>query len=182
MTTLPNNGPSSPADGRDSHGRGEDTLRLVAVLPAPDGLAERVKEGLRSAPETGRILMWRSPLRPAAGWMYGSVARGAAAAAIVCLVAGGGWRIYSHVQPASGARVVVMPSPAAPIGSAFSNAGATRRPDTVVGPVLTQPVAPAPEVNAPEVNAVEKAPAQPKGIPRRETKKSPSRPVAARVQ
>ena len=177
MNTLPNNGPVSNADGRDSYGPGEDTLRLIAVLPAPEGLADRVKAGLHAAPATGRVLMWRGPLRPAAGWMYGSVVRGAAAAAIVCLVAGGGWRIYSHVQPASGAGIVGMPSPATPAGSGFSNAGATRRPDTVVGPVLTHPVAP-----APELNVVEKTPAQPSATPHRKNKKSPSRPLAAPVQ
>jgi len=176
MNSLPNNGPSCPADGRDPYGPGEDTLRLIADLPAPEGLTNRVKAGLRAAPETGRILMWRGPLRPAAGWMYGSVARGAAAAAIVCLVAGGGWGIYSHVQPASGPGIVGMPSPAAPTGNRFSNANATRRPDTVVGPVLTHPVAP-----APEVNVVEKTAVQPSATAHRKTKKSPSRPLAAPV-
>src|SRR4051794_24201288 len=147
MNTLPNNGPASNSDGRDTDGPGEATLRLIAALPAPEGLTERVKAGLHAAPANSRILMWPSPLRPAAGWMYGSVARGAAAAAIVFLVAGGGWRIYSHVQPAPAAGIVAMPSAAAPTGTPFSNANATHRPDTVVGPVLTHPVTPVPEVN-----------------------------------
>ena len=177
MNSLPNNGHGPHADNRDSNGPGEDTLRLIAALPAPQGLPERVKAGLRAAPETGRVLMWRGPLRPAAGWMYGSVARGTAAAAIVCLVAGGGWRIYSRVQPASGARVIAMPAPATRSGSGFSNSGAVRRPDTVVGPVLTHPVAP-----ASDVNVVEKTPAQPSANPHRKTRKLPSRPLAAPVQ
>jgi hypothetical protein len=74
-----------------------------------------------------------------------------------------------------------MPSPAAPTGSGFSNAGATRRPDTVVGPVLTHPVAP-----APELNVVEKTPAPPKKMPNEvakpKAKKSPSHPIVAPLQ
>jgi len=113
--------------------------------------------------------------------MYGSVARGAAAAAIVFLVAGGGWRIYSHVQPVPAAGIVAMPSAAAPTGTPFSNANATHRPDTVVGPVLTHPVTP-----VPEVNVVEKMPAQPNKIPNQvykpKGKKLPSHPVTAPMQ
>src|SRR3954470_13282110 len=170
MNSLPNNGPGTNSDRRDSCVPGEETLRLIAVLPAPEGLADRVKAGLHAAPAPGRILMWRGPLRPAAGWMYGSFARGAAAPAIVCLVAGGGWRIYSHVQPPSGATVNVMPTPGTPSGGGFSIGGATRRPDTVVGPVLTHPVAP-----VPEVNVMEKTPAQPNHVLK--AKKSPRRPL-----
>jgi hypothetical protein len=108
--------------------------------------------------------------------MYGGVARGAAAAAIVCLVAGGGWRIYSHVQPASGAGVIAMPAGGTPSGGGFSIGGAKRRPDTVVGPVLTHPVAP-----VPEANVVEKTPAQPNHVQKPKAKKSPRRPLAAPV-
>ena len=74
----------------------EKTLRLVASLPAPEGLADRVQEELRTAPR-GRLLQWPTALL-AGAWMTSPALRGAAAAAIVCIVAGGGWRIYSHVQ------------------------------------------------------------------------------------
>jgi hypothetical protein len=157
MNTSSNNGLPSNANRRDSSITGEDTLRLIAHLPAPDGLAGRVKAGLVSAPETGRILMWSGPPRPAGGWMYSTIARGAAAAAIVGIVAGGGWRIYSHVQPAPSANVIVTPAPSAPQGSGFSNAGAKRVPETLQGPVLKHPVTP-----MPEVNVVEKLPAHSK--------------------
>jgi len=173
MNTLPHNGPRSDANRTDSFGSGEDTLRLIASLPAPEGLTDRVKANLRTAPSAGKILMWRAPLVPARGWMYTSLARGAAAAAIVCIVAGGGWRIYSHVQPGPSAKVVVMPTPATPAGSGFSTSNATRVPDT-----LAHPAAP-----APEVNAVQKVPAQPKAVPGgKAKKKKTTRPAVAPTQ
>ena len=79
MNTLPTNGPLS-ADSRTTRA-GEDTLRLIAGLPAPENLEERLKEGLRSSRQTGLMLMWPVPLRPEAGWMQSNLVRGAAAAA-----------------------------------------------------------------------------------------------------
>jgi hypothetical protein len=119
----------------------EKTLHLVASLPAPEGLADRVQEGLKQA-HRGRLLEWPMALMPG-GWMSAPVLRGAAAAAIVCIVAGGGWRIYSHVQTpaAPTAHVVVMPARVGTQG-AFSNAGAMRTPDTLAKPVLTHSMAP----------------------------------------
>lgn len=118
----------------------EKTLRLVASLPAPEGLADRVQEGLRKVPR-GRLVEWPMALMPG-GWMTGPALRGAAAAAIVCVVVGGGWRIYSHVQtPAPTANVITMPARVGAQG-AFSNAGAMRTPDTLAGPVLTHTVTP----------------------------------------
>ena len=157
MNTLPPNGLPSASNRRDSHDSGEDTLRLIASLPAPEGLAERVKVRMQTTPESGRILMWPGAVKPAGGWMYSSMARGAAAAAIVCIVAGGGWRIYSHVQPGPSGNVLMMP--AAPSGGRFGNANATRVPDTLDRPVLIHPVAP-----TPEVNVVQKVPSQPKPV------------------
>jgi hypothetical protein len=61
--------------------------------------------------------------------------RGAAAAAIVFVVAGGGWGIYSRVQPTPSARVIVMPVRTGVAGG-FSNAGAMRTPQTLKGPVV----------------------------------------------
>ena len=158
MNILPNHGLPSNPNRRDLSGSGEDTLRLIANLPAPDGLADRVKAGLASAPEAGRILMWRGPLRPPSGWMYTTLARGAAAAAIVGIVAGGGWRIYSHVQPASSANMIVMPARTGQQSGGFSSAGAKRVPETLQGPVLKHPT-------TPEVDVVQKSQAQPKAVP-----------------
>ena len=36
----------------------EETLRLIATLPAPAGLEDRVKAGLRSAPRRGTVISW----------------------------------------------------------------------------------------------------------------------------
>ncbi len=103
---------------------------------------DRVQEQLRAAPR-GHLLQWPNALLPGA-WSLSPALRGAAAAAIVCIVAGGGWRIYSHVQTpaAPTANVVVMPARVGTQGG-FSNAGAMRTPDTLAKPVLTHAVTPA---------------------------------------
>jgi len=44
----------------------EETLRLIAKLPAPEGLEDRVKAGLRSAPRRGVVIAW--PFSSADGW------------------------------------------------------------------------------------------------------------------
>src|ERR1700741_4296352 len=126
MSSLSNNGLSSHANRRQSSATGEDTLRLIANLPAPAGLANRIKAGLTSAPDAGRILMWRGPLRPAGGWMYSTFGRRAAAAPLGGIVAGGGWRIFLRVQPAPTGNVVVLPGPSAHQGNGFSSANAKR--------------------------------------------------------
>lgn len=118
----------------------EKTLRLVAGLPAPDGLADRVHAGLRAAPRP-RLLQWPTALMPR-GWMTSPALRGAAAAAIVCVVAGGGWRIYSRVQTPAAPTANVIPMPARVGAQGFSNAGAMRTPDTLNKPVLTHSVTP----------------------------------------
>jgi hypothetical protein len=111
------------------------TLRLIANLPAPEGLSDRVQAGLRVQQRRGRVLAWPSALTPASTWM-----RSAAAAAIVVVVVGGGWGVYSRVQPLQPARVIATPPHAATPGD-FSNAGAMRKPQTLVGPVAPQAAA-----------------------------------------
>jgi hypothetical protein len=118
-------------------GDAEATLRLIASLPAPEGLEDRVQAGLRAAPRKARILHWPAALLPASG-LAGNWMRGAAAAAIVFVVAGGGWGIYSRVQPSPAVKVIVMPARAG-AASGFSNAGAMRTPQTLNGPVLVHP-------------------------------------------
>ena len=51
-------------DSYNSYATGEDTLRLIASLPAPEKLAGRVNAGLRAAPQSSRTLMWRGSLLP----------------------------------------------------------------------------------------------------------------------
>ncbi len=120
----------------------EETLRLIASLPAPDGLKDRVNAALNSAPRRGRVLAWPGPFRPESGWM-----RTAAAAAIVFIVAGGGWGVYSRVESSRAgfapvaqrqpAKVIVLP-PRMPVAGGFSGAGAMRTPVTLPGPVAPQ--------------------------------------------
>jgi hypothetical protein len=116
--------------------KAEETLRLIARMPAPAGLEDRVKARLESAPGTAQLLFWPSGSTRGDGWLRGNAARAAAAAAIVFVVAGGSWRVYSHVQPAMQPKVIVMP-PRVNGAGGFSSAGAMRTPQTLNGPVLT---------------------------------------------
>lgn len=153
MKIPPPDGYRSDPEDRSPMGPGEDTLRLIAGLPAPGGLADRVRAGLHAAPRASWILVGRDRLRPPFGWMYSSLVRGLAAAAIVCAVACGAWRIYSRVQPAAKA-LVVPASPDSSGGKGFSTAGSRHIPETLQGPVLNHPVvAPPPEVNLEKVPA-----------------------------
>jgi uncharacterized membrane protein len=114
----------------------EETLRLIAHLPAPQGLEARVQAALQSAPRQARVLAWPAAPQWVNGWM-----RTAAAATIALVVAGGGWGVFSRVQP--GQAVKSLPAPphvAAPSG--FSSAGAMRTPQTLNGPAAPQPAAP----------------------------------------
>ncbi len=140
-------------------GEFEATLRMIASLPAPEGLEERVEAGLRMAPQAApakaRILAWPTTLRLDNAWFHGSLARSAAAAAIVAVVIGGGWGVYSRVQPAQSVRIItISPHGAAPGG--FSSAGAMRTPQTLNGPVAVPPAA----VPAAETKPAPKTPAQ----------------------
>lgn len=125
-------------------GDADRTLRLMAGLPAPEGLEDRIHAKLRNAPRSGfragRILQWPAGLRSTGQWIRSSAMRGAAAAAIVFVVAGGGWGIYTRVQPN---KVIVMP---ARMGSqGFSGAKAMRTPDPFAAPRVAVPAAvPAP--------------------------------------
>jgi hypothetical protein len=113
-------------------GEAEETLQLIAHLSPPQGLEDRVHTALLSRPRQGRILSWPAAPRIESSWM-----RSAAAAAIVFVVAGGGWGIYSHVQQPQ-AKVIVMPMHVATQGG-FSSAGAMRTPNTLNGPVIAHP-------------------------------------------
>jgi hypothetical protein len=148
----------------------ETTLRLIARLAAPEGLEDRVMAGLKAAPRVARILHWPELLQPTGSWM-----RGAAAAAIVFVVAGGGWGIYMHVQPNQPARVIAMPPRAGATGG-FSSAGAMRTPQTLNGPVLAQPVAAKPA----QAKPAKKAPARIAPTPRSGTQPDAANKAAAK--
>ena len=130
-----NSGAAPRTDTRLEMGSVEATLHLIAQLPAPRGLEDRVIAGINAAPRKGKLLQWPSILQPGSSWM-----RSAAAAAIVFVVAGGCGGIYTQVQPSQPSKVIVMPRAGA-IGG-FSSAGAMRTPQTINGPVLAKPVTP----------------------------------------
>ncbi len=131
----------------------ESTLRLIANLPSPKGLEDRVQAALLAAPmavqPSARILAWPAAFRPQAGWM-----RAAAAAAIVFVVAGGGWGIYSRVQPVQPVGARAVPTRIAAPAAGFSSAGAMRTPQTLNGPVAPKPAV------APKAAATLKSPAK----------------------
>lgn len=132
-------------DGRSDSSEFESTLRMIASLPAPEGLAERVQAGLRTAPHTAsvaaagraRILAWPKALRLENGSWQSSLARSAAAAVIAAVVAGGSWSVYSRVQLNEAQRGIALPRVAMPSG--FSSAGAMRTPQTLNGPRVARP-------------------------------------------
>ena len=121
----------------------EATLRLIASLPAPQGLEGRIQAALKTAPRPARILQWPTALAPGSHWM-----RAAAAAAIVFVVAGGGWGIYARVQPGQPVHGIAGPNRAAP--GSFSETGVVRRPLTLQGPAVppAKVVTPAPKAPA----------------------------------
>ncbi len=115
----------------------EETLRLIASLPAPEGLEDRVHAALNAVPRRSRVLAWPRALRAESGWM-----RGAAAAAIVFVVAGGGWGVYTRVESTQieqnqPAKVIVMPA-RMPSAGGLQGAGAMRPPLTLPGPAAPQ--------------------------------------------
>lgn len=152
----------------------EQTLRLIANLPVPEGLVDRVHEKLRSTPRRTRVLEWLLWLGPGA-FTYSAVMRGAAAAAIVFVVAGGGWGIYSRVQPLQPGPVIATPARIG--GSGFSSAGAMRKPDSPKGAVMTHAIqaTPAPMTSASQAT-------HPKTTPKHAKKHIKAVPVIAQPQ
>jgi hypothetical protein len=142
----------------------EETLRLLATLPVPEDLVDRVQARLAAAPPRSFLSGWS--LFGRNGWMFSPVfsqgLRGCAAAAIVLLVAGGGFAISSHVQPSPSAKVIEMPARVGNSGG-FSNASAMRTPETLKGPVLVNPAAPVqqratPPASSPQSKALAQEP------------------------
>lgn len=120
----------------------EETLRLIARLEPPQGLEERVQAGLKTAQISGgaRVLAWPTALRSDSVWM-----RSAAAAAIVAVVFGGSWGVYSRVQSIQPTRAITVPLHLS-TQSGFSSAGAMRTPQTLNGPMVVEhPAAVAPK-------------------------------------
>jgi hypothetical protein len=160
MNPNPHNPNSSGCDS------GEETLRLVAHLPAPAGLEDRVQRALRSAPHSAQVLAWPKAIRPQSGWM-----RTAAAATIVFVVAGGGWGVYTRVQQNQPAKVIMMP-PRIGAPGGFAGAGAVRTPDTLTGPTVNP---------AQKVSSVATEPAEQKSAAKAEQPKTAKKAAVAPV-
>jgi len=140
MNSNPHNPISTGANPDSGANSGGDTLRLIASLPAPEGIEERVHKALRSAPpRMGQVVAWPAgigsrvmPQSDRSNWM-----RAAAAAAIVFVVVGGGWGVYSRVEQGQSSKVIVMPA-RVPVPGGFSGAGAIRTPETLPGPTIRE--------------------------------------------
>jgi len=116
---------------KDAGSEAEKTLRLLARVTPPEGLEDRMMAGVRRAPRRAAVLAW--PRTGVSGWM-----RSAAAAAIVFVVAGGGWSVYSHVQPrplTGGLRSAIVVSP-----GSFRTGGDVKVPTTLNRPTVAEPV------------------------------------------
>jgi hypothetical protein len=116
----------------------ERSLRLIASLPGPDGIEDRVKSGLRGSPIQTGVIAWPLSSPNRTGWAQVSYLRAAAAAAIVFVVAGGGWGVYAHFGPAPAPAAEAVPQRIGD-GSGLSPAGAKRIPTTVEGPRIAAP-------------------------------------------
>jgi len=116
----------------------ERTLRLIATLPAPEGIADRVKSRLQDAPRKAGVIAWPSSVS-GARWTQFAAMRAAAAAAIVIAVAGGAWELYTHIQIAPEPSAVATPQRMDGGRGGLSAAGAVRKPQTLDGPVVAAP-------------------------------------------
>jgi hypothetical protein len=133
---------SGNESGYESRHEAEETLRLVAQLPAPEELTERVHRRLHAASTSGRRGFWSL-------WMPAQRLQFASAALLVVAVAGSAWTVRHAVrggaatgQPAlqsSGQSIVQQPArQPAPQASGFSTAGSEARPASL-SPIKVPP-------------------------------------------
>jgi hypothetical protein len=154
----------------------ERSLRLIATLPAPVGIEDRVKAGLRSAPASTGVIKWPLASLNRAGLAQVSYLRAAAAAAIVFVVAGGGWGVFTHFGPAPMPAAEAVPQRIGG-GGGLSPAGAMRTPKTVEGPTIAVPENVRQGTNAASVSRQKPA----HKVSRQDQKRKPSIPAAPAV-
>jgi hypothetical protein len=116
----------------------EQTLRLIAALPAPEGLGGRVKDRLHAAPRKAGVISWPTSAT-GTRWTQLASMRAAAAAAIVLVVAGGAWEVYAHIRVAPEPSAVAIPEQVNGSRGGLSAAGAVRKPQTLDGVVVAVP-------------------------------------------
>jgi hypothetical protein len=101
----------------------EATLRLLAQIPPPQGLADRVHRRLAAAPAPAPRF-WSL-------WLPAQRLQFAAAALLVTALAASSWTIYEnrqHTTPAARTTAPQPPSPQPSDASSFTPAGAERLP------------------------------------------------------
>ena len=104
----------------------EETLQLIARLPAPEGLEDRVQAGLKTAPAHGRILHW-----PVLSAPDGKLdARSSRGSRLFLWSPAGDGASTSRVQPIQPAKVIVMPAQAQARDSQAPEPCAPRKPST----------------------------------------------------
>ena len=110
----------------------DETLRLLASQPAPEGLEDRLqrqlKTALHSAPRPGVFAWVKDELAERFRFLSldGATMRAVAAVAIVAVVLGGGWSVFSRVQLAPQGSAIQQRG-----GGGFSSAGAIRTPQNI---------------------------------------------------
>jgi hypothetical protein len=152
----------------------EQSLRLIASLPAPVGIEDRVKSGLRGSPLQTGVIAWPLSSPNRAGWAQVSYLRAAAAAAIVFVVAGVSWGVHARFGPAPAPAAEAVPQRIDGSGG-LSPAGAKRTPKTVEGPRIAVPEDRKQQTGADSASTQQRV----RGDRRQEKKNRPSIPVAA---
>ena len=145
------------ADRRPCRRRRDLKIACMRHLRAARGTripSARDRSGDWGGRRRGRVLAWPAALKPQSSWM-----RTAAAAAIVFVVAGGGWGVYTRVEQNQPARVIRDAAAHVGASGGFSGAGAMRTPETLTGPTVNAAAQPA--VAAAAQTA---APAQPERV------------------
>ena len=116
---------------KNSGHEAERTLRLVAELPPPEDLTDRVHQRLAVERES---IAEREGAARRGFWSFWQPARRlqfAGAALLAIAVAGSTWSVY-HSRNGAQAVTPVAPKPVAPQGtSGFTPAGAERKPSTL---------------------------------------------------
>lgn len=108
------------------------TLRLLAQVEVPEGLADRVKARLARS-TSGNVVEWPREQSVGAEWL-----RRAAAAAIFLAVSGGSWAVYTTANGAldtarRGTAPAVLPSQQP---GDFGTAGTMKKTNPLMAPVV----------------------------------------------
>ncbi len=113
----------SPQTGTPSGSDPEATLRLLAKMPAPDGLADRVHRRMAHAQAEPQRKFWR-------GWMPTRPLQLAAAGLIVVATAASTWSFYQghHRVPDAARTTPAVVAPTTTDASGFLTSGAERHP------------------------------------------------------